>query len=217
MIERDWSHLVREKGILDSPSYLREKGKVVVALCGFWFADSRHHPQTVKNVANYIRSNTPVGAYFIAGVPAHWRTSNSDADPNPDFVNVWLEEFDAISPWTIGRYKNLEEADRFAQEKIKGDLELIRKKTELFETGRGGTRKIDYMPVIFPGGSVSSILSCPLTVLTVICPCPKGFNMTEGKWGWNDMPRRGGNFLWRQLFNVRRQNVRIVYGAMWDE
>lgn len=197
VIERDWSHLVREKGILDSPSYLREKGKVVVALWGFGFADSRHHPQTVKNVANYIRSNTPGGAYLIAGVPAHWRTSNSDADPNPDFVNVWLEEFDAISPWTIGRYKNLEEADRFAQEKIKGDLELIRKKTELFETGRGGTRKIDYMPVIFPGGS--------------------GFNMTEGKWGWNDMPRRGGNFLWRQLFNVRRQNVRIVYGAMWDE
>ncbi len=23
--------------------------------------------------------------------------------------------------------------------------------------------------------------------------------------------------MWRQLFNVRRHNVRTVYGAMWDE
>jgi hypothetical protein len=34
IIERDWIHLIREKGILDSPNYLREKGKPVVALWG---------------------------------------------------------------------------------------------------------------------------------------------------------------------------------------
>ena len=154
MIERDWVHLVHHKGILDSPSYLREKGKVVVVLWGFGFADTRHQPQTIRNVANYIRNNTPGGAYVIAGVPAHWRTSNSDADTNPEFVNVWLEEFDAISPWTIGRYNSLEGADRFAEEKIKGDLELNNKRNELFEAGTSGKRKIDYMPVVFPGGSV---------------------------------------------------------------
>ena len=143
---------------------------------------------------------------------------DADADPNPEFLNVWLEEFDAISPWTIGRYSNLDEADRFAEEKIKGDVELIRKRNELFESGQGGKRKVDYIPVIFPGGSVSE-QTCvrALTVSQNTSSHRQGFNLSEGKWGFNDIKRKGGNFLWRQLFNVRRLNVRTIYGAMWDE
>ena len=91
----------------------------------------------------------------MGGTPAHWRTSVADADSNPEFLNVWLEEFDALSPWTIGRYGTLEDADHFAEEKIKGDVELIQKRNEMFEMGQGGKRKVDYIPVIFPGGSVS--------------------------------------------------------------
>lgn len=90
----------------------------------------------------------------MAGVPAHWRTSAMDADPNPDFVRVWMEEFDAISPWTIGRYHNEEGADRFEEEKIKGDVDLVREHNERWENQRETMRKIDYIPVIFPGSSV---------------------------------------------------------------
>lgn len=92
----------------------------------------------------------------MAGVPAHWRTSTSDADPNPEFLDIWLNEFDALSPWTIGRYGNEEDADRFAEEKIKGDIELIQRRNE-----EGGHRHIDYIPVVLPGGSVSfHIVGC---------------------------------------------------------
>ena len=34
ILERDWVHLVHELGVLDSPNYLREKGKPVIALWG---------------------------------------------------------------------------------------------------------------------------------------------------------------------------------------
>lgn len=34
ILERDWVHLIRHKAVLDSPNYLREKGKPVVALWG---------------------------------------------------------------------------------------------------------------------------------------------------------------------------------------
>ncbi|KAI0935767.1 hypothetical protein AcV5_004092 [Taiwanofungus camphoratus] len=197
VIEHDWMHLVHNKGVLDSPNYLHENGKPVITFWGFGFADSRHDPATVRAITAFIRNNTPGGAYIMAGTPAHWRTSVSDADTNPEFVNVWLEEFDAISPWTIGRYHNSETADRFEQEKIKGDLELINKRNQLWEQNKHQMRRIDYIPVIFPGGS--------------------GHNLSEGKWGWNDAPRQGGHFMWRQLFNVRRNGVRIIYGAMWDE
>lgn len=96
----------------------------------------------------------------MAGTPAHWRTSRHDADPNPEFVQLWLEEFDAISPWTVGRYTTLEDIDRFSEENTKGDLQLIRKRNEDFELGRGGKRKVDYIPVVLPGASVSFFPSC---------------------------------------------------------
>lgn len=60
----------------------------------------------------------------MAGTPAHWRTAESDADRNPEFLDVWLNEFDAISPWTIGRYRDEREADDFAETKMKGDVEF---------------------------------------------------------------------------------------------
>ena len=81
-------------------------------------------------------------------------------------MEVWLDCFDAISPWTIGRYGNIADADRFAEEKIAGDMKLIseRNKTVRLE------RRLDYIPVMFPGGS--------------------GYNLPEGKWPFNDI-RRG--------------------------
>lgn len=34
ILQRDWEHLVRNQGVLDSPNYLKEKGRPVVALWG---------------------------------------------------------------------------------------------------------------------------------------------------------------------------------------
>ncbi|KZT09069.1 uncharacterized protein LAESUDRAFT_675671 [Laetiporus sulphureus 93-53] len=197
VIEHDWMHLIHDKGVLDSPNYLREHGKAVVTFWGFGFADSGHDPAVVRAITTFVRNNTPGGAYIMAGTPAHWRTSVSDADTNPEFVKVWLEAFDAISPWTIGRYHNEETNNWFEDQKIKGDVELINERNRLAEQGHPNARHIDYIPVVFPGGS--------------------GHNLSEGKWKWNDAPRQGGRFLWRQLYNVRRHGVRTIYGAMWDE
>jgi hypothetical protein len=168
VLEQDWIHLIRDKRVLDSPNYLKEKGKPVISLwgmlfffvcspanpvhcAGFGFENSRHNPASIRAITSFFRSSTPGGAYIIAGSPAHWRTSQSDADSNPEFLDIWLTEFDAISPWTIGRYTNEDEADNFAEDKIKPDMELLKKRAE------EGYKKVDYIPVVLPGGSVS----CP--------------------------------------------------------
>lgn len=83
----------------------------------------------------------------MAGAPTHWQTSSGDADPNPDFLDVWYNEFDAISPWTVGRYHNEDTADRFAREKVRKDMDALK--------SNSGGRKVDYIPVVFPGFSVS--------------------------------------------------------------
>jgi hypothetical protein len=107
VIKDDWMHLVRHRRILDSPNYLREKGKPVLALwgrildirakhsvneyscmIGFGFSDRGYTVHQVRGIIAFIRDNTPGGIYLIGGVPAHWRTSVSDAVPDPEFVQV---------------------------------------------------------------------------------------------------------------------------------
>lgn len=94
----------------------------------------------------------------MGGAPAYWRTADHDADSNAAFLDVWLNEFDAISPWTVGRYGTEEEADTFAETNMKGDVELLKRRQD------EGKKKVEYLPVILPGSSVSSDLThCLLT------------------------------------------------------
>jgi hypothetical protein len=54
---------------------------------------------------------------------------------------------------------------------------------------------IDYLPVIFPGFSWT--------------------NLNHGT--YNQIPRNGGNFYWRQVYNALRSGCTMIYGAMFDE
>jgi hypothetical protein len=57
------------------------------------------------------------------------------------------------------------------------------------------SRGIDYLPVIFPGFSWTNLNGGP----------------------FNQIPRNGGNFYWRQAYNAVRSGCTMVYGAMFDE
>ena len=56
---------------------------------------------------------------------------------------------------------------------------------------------IDYLPVIWPGSS--------------------RYNMSDGGFPVNKFPRNGGNFYWRQSYNVNRAGVNMIFIAMFDE
>ena len=86
----------------------------------------------------------------LSGTPTHWRTATEDADRNPGFLDVWLNDYDAISPWMVGRLRDNEDVERFAEYTMKFDIELLRKRHE------EGNRKVDYIPVVYPGFSVSA-------------------------------------------------------------
>ena len=117
VLGQDWTHIIRRK-VLDSPVYLREQSRPVVAVRGFGVSDPYHSPAMVRAIARSVRGNTPGGAYIIASVPAHWRAGVQDADTES---KVWLEGFDALMPWTVGDFSSEGEADQFEQDTIKGD------------------------------------------------------------------------------------------------
>jgi hypothetical protein len=99
--------------------------------------------------------------YIFAGVPSHWRTPGAgDAHADPGWSDVWLGEggaVDAISPWSVGRFSNAEDVERWAGERWGPDAEAVAAHNEALEMnygahGRG--RRVDYLPVVLPGGSV---------------------------------------------------------------
>ncbi|KAG8836290.1 hypothetical protein FRC17_007440 [Serendipita sp. 399] len=183
----DWNHLLNDKRILDSPYYLKEKGQPVVAIWGFGFVRNLHDPQTVASIVRHIKSVTPGGAYIWGGVPSQWRTLSGDMMPEPAFLDVFKNEFNALSPWTIGRYNNLAAIDRFCDERMRDDFKEL----------KDLPNRIDYIPTVWPGGS--------------------SYNLSGGTMGLNDAPREGGKFLWRQLWNFKHLGARTIYVAMFDE
>jgi len=103
--------------------------------------------------------------------------------------------FDVISPWSVGRYATQTGSDAYTETVTKPNLE------ELNSLG------IDYMPVVFPGFSWSYR------------------SIQEGvEYEFNQIPRKGGTFLWRQMYNAVqafRQSDNTpgqqLYVAMFDE
>ncbi|KAJ7088363.1 hypothetical protein B0H15DRAFT_981954 [Mycena belliarum] len=205
IVTQDIAHLVHGERVFDSPAYLRERGRPVVAVWGFGLSDSRVPPQTARAVFAALRAAAG-DAYVFAGVPSHWRTPGAgDAHADPAWAALWLGgegegegAVDAISPWSVGRFSTSAEVEAWAAERWAGDAELVAKHNEEIELGAARGRRVDYVPVVLPGGS--------------------GFNLSEGKWEFNGIKRNGGKFLWSQIFHGKRlKGVRSMYGAMWDE
>jgi hypothetical protein len=136
-IARDWQQFVVGQKILESPAYIRHRGKPVI---GIWGLGLKDRPESAEQAMAIIRSFRDRDVTLMGGVPAHWRTLDGDSRPDPGWGEVY-RSFDIVSPWTPGRYASIEAARKFAVDVQAGDLA---------ETRRRGQ---DYMPVIFPGYS----------------------------------------------------------------
>ena len=141
-IKRDWVHVVDELRLLESPRYLRHRGRPLLAIWGFGFVDRAATPAQAAELIEFFKNN-PDPRYrvtLVGGVPARWRTLTRDSQHDPGWAGVY-RAFDVVSPWTVGRFKDAEGIDRFYAEEVTKDR---------LETDRLG---IGYLPVVFPGFS----------------------------------------------------------------
>jgi hypothetical protein len=141
VVEADWKTLRHKTKITADAAYQRHQGKPVVAVWGVGFNDGtksrRYSLADCKKLIEFLKAD---GCTVMLGVPTGWRALDRDAISDPELHEV-LQLADIISPWTIGRYRNVQEvvshADKYWQPEVTwcGDHEL------------------DYMPVVFPGFS----------------------------------------------------------------
>jgi hypothetical protein len=136
-LTNDWLYLVNTLGVTNSASYVRHKGKPVVAVWGFGFTDRPGTPQDAQSLIGFFKA---AGCTVMGGVPTNWRTLNSDSQTNAAWAAAY-RSFDIISPWSVGRYSTTNQIDTFEANQIIPDLADTR------------SHGLDYMPVIFPGFS----------------------------------------------------------------
>jgi hypothetical protein len=122
------------------------------------------------------------GCSVLLGVPAYWRELSRDAVADPELHEV-LQLADVLSPWTVGRYADLPGVEHHATDVLIPDLAWC------------AARKIDYLPVVFPGFSWHNLQGAQL----------------------NQIPRQKGRFLWSQFVAAKSAGAEMIYVAMFDE
>lgn len=176
----DWKSLRGRMRIGDDPAYLHHRGKILVAVWGVGFNDDRLY--TLEECRRLVEFLKREDCAVMLGVPTGWRTLDRDSIRDPK-LHQTLAMAQVLSPWTVGRYRDPEQVARHADEKWAGDLKWC------------GERRIDYLPVVFPGFSWHNLRGGPL----------------------DQIPRLGGKFLWSQMFHARRIGATMIYQAMFDE
>jgi hypothetical protein len=178
----DWRMLLHDMSITGDPAYLQHHGKPVVAIWGIGFNDNREYTLAeCKQLVEFFK-DTDGGCTVMLGLPAGWRELKGDAVHDPLLLDI-AAMADIISPWTVGRYADTAGVTRYAEQNLKPDLAWCQE------------RKIDYLPVVFPGFSWHNMKAGPL----------------------NQIPRQHGQFLWSQFYQARRAGVAMAYVAMFDE
>lgn len=190
-VRNDWRHLVNDLRLTASPSYLVDHGKPLLELWGFGFGDRPGAAPAVGELIAELKTGRGGGprVTLIGGVPTGWRTLGGDSKSEAAWAAVF-RSYDVLSPWSVGRFADDAGADAFRRNYLQPDLA---------ETRRLG---IVYMPVVFPGFSWANLMT------------NRG---RPERAALNQVPRRCGRFMWRQVANIMETGATTIYAAMFDE
>lgn len=145
ILRDDWKYLVDDLKVTSSPNYQRHNRKPVLSVWGMGLDEPGHPPNdpaVAKELIEWFREKAPAKyrVTYMGGTPSRWRTLQNDSHKEAAWADVF-KTMDIIQPWTVGRYRDLQTADRWKEDMISLDLALASRNHQL------------YMPVVFPGFS----------------------------------------------------------------
>lgn len=189
-ITDDWTYVVDSLRATESPRYARHKGRPVLGLWGFGFANRPGVPEDARMALNWLQRDAPerYRATVVGGIPWSWRTQSTEKT-DPAWAPIY-RRFDVIQPWHVGAVRS---SDPVVEDWRRATIE-----PDLVEARAAGR---EYMPVVFPGFSWSNMAR------HTSLQAPQ----------WNSYPRRGGAFWWKQMYEYLSAGCTLVKGAMFDE
>ncbi|HUB66463.1 MAG TPA: glycoside hydrolase family 71/99-like protein [Candidatus Methylacidiphilales bacterium] len=189
IIIKDWKRLVDRMEVTQDPSYQMQNGKPVVAVWGVGFDEHRNYTlDECARLIDFLKNDPQYGGNCVMlGVPYGWRDQNRDAVQDPQLHDVIIQA-NIVSPWTVGRYKTIDQFNKTIEEFAGADLTWCRQ------------NKLGYMPVIFPGFRWHNLMIY------------RGQSPPFG-----DIDRVKGAFFKAQGNGLIALGVNMLYIAMFDE
>ena len=138
-IKADWTRLVEEMKLMETPAYLHHRGAPVVSLWGYGFGHRAFDPEAARELLEFFKKPENGGCTIMLGVPNDWATWADER------MTLLQEHATIISPWNVGRYNSPESAGEHFRQYWPGDLELSRR------------HDLDYYAVAFPGFSWTNL------------------------------------------------------------
>jgi len=136
----DWRMLRTRMRITEDPAYLHHKGKPLVTIWGVGFNNQIKKRAGLEPCRKLIKALKADNCSVMLGIATGWRRQDRDALQHPDLHEVLLLA-DVLSPWSVGRFRDLPGVQDHAQKYWAPDIAWSRE------------HKIDYLPVVFPGFS----------------------------------------------------------------
>jgi hypothetical protein len=138
----DWKLLIDRMTLTSDKAYLHHNGHPVVALWGFGFNDGRKYTiaEGIELVRFLKEDPTYGGNTVMLGVPTYWRTLDHDAVKD-SALHELIAKADIVSPWTVGRYRDIPQIEGYASKTLTPDLNWC------------NAHHKDYLPVVYPGFS----------------------------------------------------------------
>ncbi len=148
----DWRMLRDKMHITEDPAFQHHNGKPLVAIWGVGFKGKIKPRASLEECTQLIEKFKADECSLMLGVPTGWRQQDRDALQNPELHSVLLMA-DVLSPWSVGRFGDLQGVQRHAERYWGQDVVWAR------EHG------IDYMPVVFPGFSWHNLKGAKLAAI----------------------------------------------------
>jgi len=123
-------------------SYLRHRGRPVVAVWGIGFNDNRKYTlDDCERIVDFLANDAEYGGNTVMlGLPTYWRTLRRDSVTDKKLHQI-VHAAHIVSPWMVGRFRTPRQVERVALDVWKPDIDWCRNHGK------------DYLPVVFPGFS----------------------------------------------------------------
>ncbi len=136
----DWRMLREKMKITEDPAFQHHNGKPLVAIWGVGFNNKIKKRASLRKCKELIEKFKADGCSVMLGIATGWRAQDRDALEDPKLHSM-LRMADVLSPWSVGRFRDLPGVKTHAEKYWSQDIIQARE------------YKIGYMPVVFPGFS----------------------------------------------------------------
>lgn len=136
VVAADFRRLHRD-GVFADPHYLRFGGRPLVAVWGVGFADGRAYSLAeCAALVDVLHDDPEVGGNAVMlGVPHGFREGDRDAVDDPA-LQALTARVEVLSPWSVGRYRDLAEVRRNRARHLEPDLAWCRARRRPLPPGR---------------------------------------------------------------------------------